>query len=580
MRVIWGRIVIRIRLVPVRAAFIAVLVAALLGPVFNAKAADITADASSSQGTFDNVAAGINFWGPNEMRQRFQNEVGSKLYRLKLRLDKVQLDAVTNTYSDYRLEGVAPPEAPGVISAAETAVSEGCKILVQIYGVPKWLSMSNDERVVTNNMPNYAKYPPQDYYEWAKAVYAGIKTLQRAGLTRIDYCEVFGEPNCGSTWYQQRMPCLENGEIVHGCEPNELGHTTFEIMQNFLRIYKYTAMAVEAAAPGIIVGGPAIVPNTSGIWWTRYLCHFLGVYNQPMGYYSWHWYGVDEVLASALDMIAPYYPLSGGAVESAYRQKLEDQGFPPDYVNVFLRDIYDYLKDLEQWGDEAVRRPYSFVSSNLRRIMTEEGYGSEGLFITEWNVSYKKDGRHDTHYGASFIARALIDITDSGTDYQTYYSLACRPYYDDNGYGGFWSLFNLNGNNVPKASFNAFKLFAMLGDNTNRLTVTSSDVDVYGIATAATGEVTLLATHYVMAQDPANPDYNLPSKSVTLSAVNLPFSSYTYDVYLIDGNHSNSYLGSGPDLEIIESGTGTGDFQKILDVDVYGVVMVKIAQSS
>lgn len=559
---------------------VGVLLAVFFASFSSGQSAELTADVSSSVGTFDNTAAGINFWGPNEMRQRFRNEVGSKLYRLKLRLDKVQVDAPTNTYSGYRLEGVAPSEVAGVVNAAEDAVNAGCKIIVEIYGVPKWLSLSNDERVVTNNTPNYAKYPPQDYYEWAKAVYAGIQSLKRAGLSRIDYCQIFGEPNCGSTWYQQMMPCLENGEIVHECEPNELGHTTYEIMYNFLRIYKYTAMAVEAADPGIIVGGPAIVPNISGIWWTRYLCYFLNYYNQPLELYSWHWYGLDEALSSALDMIAPYYPLSGGAVESAYRQKLENQGFPPGYVNVFLRDIYDYLKDLEQWGQEAVRRPYSFVSSNLRRIMTEEGLGSLGLFVTEWNVHHKKDGRHDTHYGASFITRGLIDITDSGTDEQAYYSLACRPYYEDNGYGGFWSLFTLNGTNTPKASFNAFKLFAMLGDNVDRISVTSSDVDVYGIATRNTGEVRLLATHYVMAQDPANPDYNLPSKSVTLNAVNLPFSSYTYDIYLIDGSHSNSYLGSGPELEIIESGTGTGDFQKILDLDVYGVVMVKLVQSS
>jgi hypothetical protein len=376
------------------------------------------------------------------------------------------------------------------------------------------------------------------------------------------------------------MPCLDNGEVVWNCEPNELGHNTFQIMQNFLRIYKYTAMAVQAAEPGVLVGGPGIVPNTSGIWWTRYLLHFLGQYGQPVDYLSWHWYGIDEVLSSALAMIAPYYPLTPGAIESAYRAKLENQGFPPAYVTAFLWDIYDYLKDLETWGQEAVRRPYAFVSSNLYRIMSEEGYGSRELVLTEWNVSHTPDNRHDTHYGASFIAWSFMDITDSVTSEQTYYSLANRPYYGDNGYGGFWSLFTLNGTNTPKASFNAFKLFSMLGENTTRIQVNASpEDDLYAVATKDTGEVSLLATYYVMAQDPANPDYT-PSKSVTLMATNLPFSSYDYDVYLIDGNHSNSYYGSGPELEIIDSGTGTGDsFTTTMDLSVYGVVMVKIAQS-
>jgi hypothetical protein len=119
----------------------------------------------------------------------------------------------------------------------------------------------------------------------------------------------------------------------------------------------------------------------------------------------------------------------------------------------------------------------------------------------------------------------------------------------------------------------------MLGDNTGRISVDSPDDDLYALATKDTEEVSLLATYYVMADDPENPDYTL-SKSVTLTATNLPFSSYRYDVYLIDGNHSNSYYGSGPELEIIDSGTGTGDFQKTMDLSIYGVVMVKIQQSS
>lgn len=546
-----------------------------------AEGADIIADGSSNQGAFDNLAGGINFLGSDEIRQRFRNEVGSRLYRLKLRLHHVEWDSDTNTYTNFEVAGVAPSEAHDVISSANEAGEElGCKIAVQIYGVPKWLSTSQDERIVTNNLPNYAKYPPQDFYKWAEVVYAGIRALQRTGLNRIDYCEVFGEPNCGSTWYQQMMPCIQGGEVVYNCEPNELGHNTLEIMNNFLRIYQYTALGAETAKPGIVVGGPAIVPVISGIWWTRYLLHFLGTNGQPVGFYSWHVYGLDEMLSSALDMIAPYAPLSQSLVRQAYEEDLQNQGFPPHYIRVFLYDIYDYLKDLEQWGQQALRLPHSFVSSNLRRMMAEEGYGEKDLVLTEWNVNHTLDRRHDTHYGASFIARALIDVTDSDTGGQTYYSLSCRPYYGDNGYGGFWSLFTLNGTNTPKASYNAFKLFSMLGDNTTRISVNSSDDDVYAIATRDTGEVSLLVTYYVMADDPENPDYTL-SKSVTLTAANLPFSSYRYDVLVIDGNHSNSYYGSGPELEIIDSGTGTGNsFAKTMDLSVYGVVMVKIKQTS
>ena len=211
--------------------------------------------------------------------------------------------------------------------------------------------------------------------------------------------------------------------------------------------------------------------------------------------------------------------------------------------------------------------------------MEEEGCGASELMLTEWNVSHAWDTRHDTHYGASFIARALMDLTDSQTGEQTYYSLSCWPFSEDGGYGGRFSLFTMDGSKIPKASFNAFKLFSMLGENTNRVLVSSSDDDVYAMGTTDAGGVSLLATHYVMADDPANPDYSL-NTSVTLKIVNLPFSSYYYEVYLIDGNHSNSYYGSGPDLEIVSSGSGVGDFEKTMSLDVYGVVMVRIQQGS
>ena len=60
----------------------------------------------------------------------------------------------------------------------------------------------------------------------------------------------------------------------------------------------------------------------------------------------------------------------------------------------------------------------------------------------------------------------------------------------------------------------------------------------------------------------------------------LMHSSSSYEVYLVDGNHSNSYYGSGPDLEIIERGTGSGDFMTTMDLDVYGVVLVELRQGA
>ena len=43
----------------------------------------ISADVSTSLGAFHNIAGGINFWGPKEVKQIFVDEVGTDLVRIK-----------------------------------------------------------------------------------------------------------------------------------------------------------------------------------------------------------------------------------------------------------------------------------------------------------------------------------------------------------------------------------------------------------------------------------------------------------------------------------------------------------------
>jgi hypothetical protein len=542
-----------------------------------ALSAEVTADASTNEGPFENIAGGINFWGQQQARQRFVNEVGADLYRLVLKLHKVEWRADTNRYVGFRLSGTADATVPDVIAGANEAAKNGCRIMVQIYGIPKWLSPSDDERVLLSGLPNYAKYPPTDFSEWARVVYAGIWALYGAGLAPVDYYEVFGEPNVGSTWYQQMMPCLENGKVKRGCEPNELGHNTAQVLENFLKVYEYTVMGIQAADPFAAIGGAAVIPNISGIWWTRFLAKYVPSY--AMGFYSWHWFEIDKSLSSLLAFMEPYSPITPSLVYHALRHDLASQGFNHSQIIAIVSDIYDYMKDLEQQGEEAVRRPYSFVSNHLSRILDEEGKTDSALLLTEWNTAVGQDRRHDTHYGASFITRGFIDITDSLTQAQSFYCLSSSrfiPY--DRGYAGMQTLFTLDGQNIPKAGFNAFKLFSMLGKDAQRISATAPDSDMYSIATKETNAVSLLATYFNMAEDSNNPDYG-QTKTVTLKIENVPFAGYDYSVYYIDGNHSNSFYGSGPDLEIIDSGTATGDFEKVMDLSIYGVVMVQLHKS-
>ena len=222
---------------------------------------------------------------------------------------------------------------------------------------------------------------------------------------------------------------------------------------------------------------------------------------------------------------------------------------------------------------KAIQYPYSFVSSHLKRILEQDGLESTTLFLTEWNVNHVPDRRHDTHYGASFITRGLIDITNSSTEAQNLYVLSNRNVSNHNrGFGGFYGLFRSDKTSSPKASFNAFKLFSMLGNTVKYVKVDVSGNNIYAIATENDKGVSLLLTYYVMAR---NPDYGL-AEDIKISMKNIPFSDYTYRVYLIDKNHSNSYYGSGPELEIVERGGGKGALKKEIKLPIYGVMMIKV----
>jgi len=530
----------------------------------------VFADASDITGKFDNIAGGINFWGKKEAKERFMNEVGTDIYRTKIVLYNVQKNP-DGTYSF-----LSGGEEPGLIDSLIEAKSRGAKIMVQFYGVPKWLSSSDDERILTNNVPNYAKYPPTDFDEWENLVYAVVMGLKEKGLDP-DYYELFGEVSVQSTWYKPMMACKKNGKLIRSCEPNELGDDMQEVMANFFKIYEYSARGIKRADPNAKIGGVALIPTwADGFIWTRLLLKHIKENNLPLDFYSWHLYKGDE---AADDMLNGWvYPANGVTLEQvrkAQESKIRKFTDNQAVVNELVQGLYEYIKDMEEWDQDAVRHPYEFFGHQFRKWVDDEGFEDVPLILTEWNINAFADRRLDTHHGASYIVKSLIGITNSPTVAQTFYALSKAENISyDRGYGKSFFLFAQNPENTPKASFNAFKMFSMLGDSANRIAVESGD-DIYSIATVSQSEINLLSTYYVFSREGEQADYDL-KKEVSIGIANIPVKEYSYEIYLIDKEHSNSYLGSGPDLEMIESGSGSGDFQKTLDLDVYGSVLVKI----
>ena len=128
-----------------------------------ARAAEVVVNASKIQGPFKNIAGGVNFWGNEAAQKRFIEEVGADLYRLKIRLHRVRKNEKGYTNFPWEGDDLSLKEMKVIVGNMKKARARGCKIMLQIYGVPGWLSLSKDRRVVTNNLPDYAKYPPRDY---------------------------------------------------------------------------------------------------------------------------------------------------------------------------------------------------------------------------------------------------------------------------------------------------------------------------------------------------------------------------------------------------------------------------------
>lgn len=552
------------------------LICFIIVAVITAVASDLRAqstidvDVSNTLGTLSNMAGGVNFAGGETAMQRFTDEVGTKIYRFGIGLYGVEKDGDSYTNFPWEDDHMALADMLTLIDYYNQARDKGARILLMIYGVPLWLSTSGDQRVVTGKVPNYAKYPPTDYAEWSRVVSAAITELKNMGM-EIDCYGIFIEVSTSFSWYAQSMPCLIDEEVVLYCEDNELGHKTAQVMRNYFRIYKYTYLGIKDADPDAKIGGLSMIPNLDALTWTRFFTKFLKNNNLPLDTYLWHFFG-DDLLPMYHRHIQHLYPLTVEDVRDFYEGSLFRQGFNSEKREVIINDYYHYLKSLENQNIMAIRHPYSFLSYQLKKILNEEGFGESELVFDAWHVSTKQDIRHDTHYAASFITRGLIDITDADTKNQTLFYLS---HYSTvaGGYGGNFALFTLDGNNIPKASYNAFRLFAMLGDGVDRISASSSDGEIYSIATQGENNIHMLATWYRRDNEP---EYDL-NKYLTITIENIPFERYNYKIYLIDSNYANSFINpESVELEIVYEGEALGNFRKAINLDIYSVIMVKI----
>ncbi len=366
---------------------------------------------------------------------------------------------------------------------------------------PKFYDIGKDVR----RMQEYKAYgwacPPKDYQKWYDLIYAiVVHCLQRYGESEVLgwYWELWNEPD-GMYW---------KGTI-----------------DEFNKLYDYTAAAVKAAHPQARAGGPA----TTGPGRGRNADHFLDRFLEHCVHETNNLTGKT---GAPLDYVS--FHVKGGGYRADPKNKPVD---PPS----------------TQWLMQQVATGYEIISrypglNQLECVLSEadpDGWAAGGA----WDN--KALNFRNTQYYASYVACTFDKVIRFGQEKKW----DVRPltwaflFVAERCFEGT-RAFSTQG--IDKAVFNLFKMYAKMG--TQQVELTSSGAqdsqaypdrwgygappDVSGFATL-TGEKSLEVLVYNH-----HDDWNRTGDTqVDIDLVNLPFQGkkLTLKHYRIDAAHSNAY---------------------------------------
>lgn len=236
--------------------------------------------------------------------------------------------------------------------------------------------------------------PPSSYEKWAELVTATLNHLiERYGREEVITwpVEVWNEPNI-NFWAGT--------------------------MEEYFKLYAYSAEAVKRADPRIQVGGPAICGVEPEKWLRAFFEHCIE-HNLPLDFITRHCY---------------------------------------DATPARVRGQYVY---------HSMNGPAKMISElkETRRIMADyPRIANMPLHITEFNTSYNPCCPvHDTNYNATYIARILSEAGEYADSY-SYWTFS--DVFEEMGvpvsvfHGGF-GLLALNG--IKKPTFHTFEFFSKAG---------------------------------------------------------------------------------------------------------------------
>jgi xylan 1,4-beta-xylosidase len=383
----------------------------------------------------------------------------------------------------------------------DTYLKRGIKPLAQFSFMPKALSPKPEpyEHYWKPGMPyndiytGWA-YPPTDYKKWAELVYQWVKhSVERYGKKEVEswYWELWNEPNIGY-W---------KGTVDEYC-----------------KLYDYTADAAKRALPTIKIGGP----ETTGPGWNKaaeFLQTFLKHCISGKNY-------VTGKVGSPLDFISFHAKGAPKIVDGHVQMNMGTQ----------LRDI-----------SEGFRIVASFpILKHLPIIIGEsdpEGCAACGMKTNPQNA-YRNGTMYSSYTAASFARKyALADY------YKVNLKAAVSWSFEFENQPYFYGFRDLATNGIDKPVLNVFRMFGQMSGKRVEVkgnmnydfrmvrdsSVRGKNADINALASKDLNTAAVMLWHY------HDDDVKAADALIEFDLTGLPAGKLNFHHYRIDNENSNAY---------------------------------------
>lgn len=388
-----------------------------------------------------------------------------------------------------------------VDSIFDTYVQRGMKPLAQIGFMPEALSTKPQPYrhywkpgdPYSDIVTGWA-YPPKDYKKWAELVYQWVKhSVQRYGKKEVEtwYWELWNEPN-GFYWKAS--------------------------LDDFLKLYDYTADAVKRALPTAKMGGNNIAGTASDgaqKWLNNFIQHCLTGTNYVTG-----------KKGAPLDAVLFHAKGSPRLVDGHVRMNMGRQ-----------------LKDIETGFKIVASYPQLKSIPVIIGESDPEGCAACGMATNPENA-YRNGTMYSSYTAASFARKYLLaDL------YKVNFAGAVSWSFEFENQPWFYGFRDLATNGVDKPVLNIFRMFGMMKGN--RIALQSdhaydlrtavdssfrrSHTDINGFACADANEATIMLWNY------HDDDVAGETEEVTVTLTGLPSKQILLQQFRVDNEYSNSY---------------------------------------